>query len=89
MIENPDTAETPDQPVQPAQPTPVTPPSEEAVRRRRLSVNLGDNRALFQIGLASLVATVIYFVNTAKVEDIFHLYLGETIIILAALPALG
>ena len=92
MIENPDTAETPHPPTPPAAIAPAPPSeaplSEEVVRRRRLSVNLDDNRGLFRIGLAGLVAIVIYFVNTAKVEDILHLYLGETIIILAAVPAL-
>ena len=64
-------------------------PVEVSVRRRRLSVSVGDdNRGLFRAGLATLVVAVIYFVYSAKVENIFHLYLGLAIIILAAVPGL-
>ncbi|MBI3885050.1 MAG: O-antigen polysaccharide polymerase Wzy [Opitutae bacterium] len=80
--------DTPESPDSPPAGAPEAPPAPEAVRQRRLNVRLGEGRGLFHIGLAGLVAIVLYYAYAAKVEDVVHLYLGEVIIILAAVPGL-
>lgn len=56
-------------------------------------VLLGDEegrrgRRLFQTALALLIALLGYLAYTAKVSDVLHLYLGLTIVTLAAIPSL-
>lgn len=45
-----------------------------------------ERRGIFHVSLGVLAVVVAYFAVNSKVEDILHLYLGLTILVLATLP---
>ena len=69
-------------------PAPTAPVDEVVVRRRRLSVGLETNLNLFYTGLIGLGLAAAYYAYTAKIEETLHLYLGEMMLIVAAIPCL-
>ena len=66
----------------------AVPMREVVVRSRRLAVGLDTNLNLFYTGLISLGLAASYYAYNAKVEEALHLYLGELILIVAAIPCL-
>ena len=90
MIEENKLAPPPGDPVGSAAvpPAPAEPVDKVVVRRRRLVVELETNLNLFYTGLIGLALATSYYAYTAKIEEAIHLYLGEMILIVAAIPCL-